>query len=197
MEPSAAKAKCALSWHRPHGQLAAARGWGLLGRGSPPAILGAILTQPLRGVGWRARGCFTVAKTRLMKIKAASATTRGPKCERLRPPPKTLIGGSTNSSTGQWRAATRLRCRRWGAGRSCTSAPPASLLAFPSGPLGRLLERGLPSLVGERCVDAGCPVLSAVVRARRRVRATRRGSFPAFQPDTLSPPPDGGEVARA
>ncbi|RNE95832.1 uncharacterized protein Tco025E_09903 [Trypanosoma conorhini] len=116
----------------------------------------------------------------------------GPKCEIPRPPPKTLAGGSPNSSPGQWRAATRLRRRRWSAWRSSTPAPPASSLAFPSGPLGRLLKRrlafsrweGAASMRGTQCYLQSC------VRGgelRRHAEALFR-----LQPDTLSPPPDGG-----
>ncbi|RNE96325.1 uncharacterized protein Tco025E_09925 [Trypanosoma conorhini] len=151
--------------------------------------------DPVIALGWPAVAGIPYLRkeTRLMKIKAVSAKTRGPKCERLRPPPKTLAGGSPNSSTEQWRAATRLRCRRWSAWRSSTPAPPASSLAFASGLLGQLLKRRLAFSRWEGFASMrGYPVLSAVVRAQWRVTATRRGSFPAFQPDTLSPPPDSG-----
>ncbi|RNF23518.1 uncharacterized protein Tco025E_02810 [Trypanosoma conorhini] len=183
MKPRATKTKCALFWHRTHGQHGTARGWGPLGGVSPPAILGAVLIQPLRGVGRQARGCFTVAKTRFMKIKAVPATTWGPKCKILRPLLKTLAGGSTNSSTGQWRAATRLRCRRRSAWRSSTPAPPASSLAFASGLLGQLLKRRLAFSrwrALRRCgvPSAICSRACAVARLERHAEAL----FPPSNP---------------
>ncbi|RNE96524.1 uncharacterized protein Tco025E_09835, partial [Trypanosoma conorhini] len=121
----------------------------------------------------------------------------GPKYETLRPLPKTLIGGPPNSSTEQWRAATRLRCRRWSAWRSSTPAPPASSLAFPSGPLGRLLKRRL-AFSRWRALRR-CGVSSAICSSACAVASysdTPR-LFSRLQPDTLGPPPDSGKVAQA
>ncbi|RNE96525.1 uncharacterized protein Tco025E_09836, partial [Trypanosoma conorhini] len=197
MEPSAAKTKCALLWHRPHGERGTARGRGPLGGGLPPAILGAVMIQPLRGVGRQVRDPLPPQGNKTYGGRGGVSGNMGPKYETLRPLPKTLIGGPPNSSTEQWRAATRLRCRRWSAWRSSTPAPPASSLAFPSGPLGRLLKRRL-AFSRWRALRR-CGVSSAICSSACAVASysdTPR-LFSRLQPDTLGPPPDSGKVAQA